>query len=205
MTSIRLSVGMKEQIERRLIHYRFSEEAQQLVAEYAQLASDVYDDVYPNTTQKKMKELPKGWLPTTASISVQFGEAGLSYANLAFAGICYGEISYAGGQGKVECETCRLVPYNERNGCVKQYPYTHPLSKRYDELETRYKALEERIRAGRKAARAAMDQVTTLARLIEVWPEIAPFTEGFERRNTLPAISRPDLNGLLGLPKETAA
>lgn len=205
MASIRLSVGMKEQIERRLIHYRFSEEAQQLVADYAQLASDVYDDVYPEITQKKMEGLPKGWLPTTGEIGAQFGETGSSYTNLSFGGKCYGEISYAGGRGEVERGQSRRVPYSDKSGCSKQYPSTHPLSERYEELEARYKALEERIRAGRKAARAAMDQVTTLARLIEVWPEIAPFTEGFEKRNTLPAISRPDLNGLLGLPKDNAA
>ena len=86
MASIRLSVGMKEQIERRLIHYRFSEEAQQLVADYAQLASDVYDDVYPEITQKKMEALPKGWLPTTGEIGAQFGETGSSYTNLSFGG-----------------------------------------------------------------------------------------------------------------------
>lgn len=205
MSSVRLTVGMREQIERRLIHYRFSEEAQQLVADYAQLADDVYNDIYPELIQKKMEALPKGWLPTTGEIGAQLGETGSSYTNLSFSGKCYGEISYAGGRGDKERGASRRVPYSDKSGCSKQYDATHPLSERYSELENRYKALEERIRAGRKAARAAMDQVTTLNRLIEVWPEIAPFTEGFEKKNTLPAISRPDLNGLLGLPKEDAA
>lgn len=205
MASIRLSVGMKEQIERRLIHYRFSEEAQELVADYAQLASDVYDDLYPELTRKKMEALPKGWLPKVDGVGVQFGDSGSKYTTLSFSGKCYGEISYAGGRGDTERGGSRLVPYSDKSGCSKRYEMTDAASERYDDLEARYKALEERIRAGRKAARAAMDQVTTLARLIEVWPEIAPFTEGFEKRNTLPAISRPDLNGLLGLPKEDAA
>lgn len=206
MASIRLSVGMKEQIERRLIHYRFSEEAQQLVADYAQLASDVYDDVYPEITQKKMEALPKGWLPTTGEIGAQFGETGSSYSNLSFGGKCYGEISYAGGREGNDRGTNRLVPYSDKSGCAKRYEATDPMSERYEQLEARYKDLEERIRVAKKVARAAMDSVTTINRLKEVWPEIAPFTERFETRpNQLPAISRPDLNGLLGLPKENAA
>lgn len=205
MSSVRLSVSIKEQIERRLIHYRFSEEAQQLVSDYADLAHEVYEDLYPEITRKKMEALPKGWLPSTDGVGVQFGDSGSRYTTLSFSGKCYGEISYAGGRGETERGGSRRVPYSDKSGCSKRYEMTDPMSERYDELESRYKALEERIRAGRKAARAAMDQVTTLNRLIEVWPEIAPFTEGFGKKNTLPAISRPDLNGLLGLPKEDAA
>lgn len=204
MASIRLTTSIKEQLERELIRYRFSEEASTLVGDYAQLAHDVYDDVYSELTRKKMEALPKGWLPHRGGIGVQFGDIGSSYAELNFSGKCYGEISYAGGREGNDRGANRLVPYSDVSGCTKRYEATDPMAERYDSLEARYKDLEERIRVAKKVARSAMDSVTTINRLKEVWPEIAPFTERFETRpNQLPTISRPDLNGILGLPVET--
>lgn len=206
MASVRLTMSIKEQIERRLIRYRFAEEAQQLVADYAQLASDVYDDLYPEITRKKMEAMPKGWLPRVASVGAQFGESSSRYIQLSFDGKCYGEIAKAGGRDKeADYDSPRPVPYSDKDGCLKCYGVSDPLSERYSSLEERWTALEANIRAARRAAKSAMDQVTTLNRLIEVWPEIAPFTEGFANKTSLPAIPRSDLNGLLGLPKEDVA
>lgn len=200
MSSIRLTVSMKDQVERRLIHYRFKEEAETLVGDYAQLAEDVYEDVYPELTRKKMEGLPKGWLPHRPGIKVQLGA---DFTELSFSGKCYGEIAQAGGSSGAQRGTQHLFPYSDQSSCVKQYEATHDIASRYSELEGRYKDLEERIRAAKRAARSAMDSVTTINRLKEVWPEIAPFVESFENRpNQLPAVSRPDLNGILGLPVE---
>ncbi len=203
MTSIRLTVGMKEQIERRLVHYRFEEEAQQIVADYSQLAADVYDDLYDQLTQRKMGTLPDGWLPSSSQLKVQFGG---DYTQLDFGGKCYGDIAYANGRPGAERGMTRLFPSCDKDKTLRVYEATHPLAMRYDALENRYHELEGCVRAAKKVARAAMDSVTTLARLEEVWPEVAPFTEGFkEQPSNLPTISRADLNEVLGLPKEEAA
>jgi hypothetical protein len=204
MSTVRLSVGIKESVERELISYRFAEEAKTLVSDFATLALDVYHDVYPETDRVKMQRLPRGWLPKRGDVKVTFaGEM----TQLPFRGRCHGEIARARGKDGCSTEAERLIPFSDYGGrCVKQYEATHDLAERFAALEQRWSQLEADIRAAQRAARAAMDSVTTVKRLIEVWPEVAPFVQHYENKpNTLPAVPRSDLNVALGLPKEIAA
>ncbi|OBU06974.1 Nmad5 family putative nucleotide modification protein [Morganella psychrotolerans] len=97
----------------------------------------------------------------------------------------------------------RLTP--DDNKCL--FPADHELSKRFTQLIDKEAGIEKREVEIRANVKAALDSVTTIKKLISVWPEakeILPENEQPERM-MLPAIKVENLNNLIGLPTESEA
>lgn len=94
----------------------------------------------------------------------------------------------------------QLTPHKNKN----LFPAEHELSKRFTQLnekEALIKKKEDEIKANVKAA---LNSVSTIKRLIDVWPEAKELIPDDINKTsaTLPAVQVEDLNNLIGLPTE---
>ncbi|MEG0281210.1 MAG: Nmad5 family putative nucleotide modification protein [Morganella sp. (in: enterobacteria)] len=97
----------------------------------------------------------------------------------------------------------RLTP--EDGKCL--FPADHKLSKRFTQIIDKEAGIEKREVEIKANVKAALDSVTTIKKLISVWPEvkeILPESEQLERV-MLPAVKVENLNSLIGLPTESEA
>lgn len=92
-----------------------------------------------------------------------------------------------------------------RNRCL--FDADHEITKRFDEVFAAEAKLEARRKDIESTVWAALNSVTTIKRLIEVWPESKELIpDGVDTaKQTLPALKVEDLNRLIGLPTEQAA
>ncbi len=202
MASTRLTTSIREHIAKLALSHRFADELMALVADRAAFAEAVYRDIYKQTEREKMAALPEGWLPTVNHIDVQFGE-GCRYLTLWFNGSFYGDLWWISTPVEV---IFKAIPFKHQHGCVKVYEPTHKLSVRFEELDARLTVLRDKHGAAKRQIEAALGSVTTVGKLLELWPEIAPFTKDFNGiPSPLPAIPTSDLNALLDLPVAEAA
>ena len=96
-----------------------------------------------------------------------------------------------------------LTPHQSK--CL--FPADHELSKRFTQLNEREATIEKKEIEIKANVKAVLDSVTTIKRLISVWPEakeILPESERLERA-MLPAVKVENLNSLIGLPTESEA
>lgn len=104
------------------------------------------------------------------------------------------------GNDKDDNEIRLLTP--SRDKCL--FSADHELSKRFEKLnkkESRIKKKESEIEAN---VQAALNSVTTIKRLIEIWPESKELipTDISKASIQLPALQVEDLNKLIGLPTD---
>lgn len=196
MASVKLTNAHRDEILKRVLAHAFKAEAEKIRDDFAALAGAVYDDVFSAAERKQMEALPQGWLPTDDDISVRLGS---DYRYLKFNG------RNARVDDLVPCvpakETLRRFPASKISSCCKVYEASHPLTVRFRELENARDDLLLRVSDATAKTRAALNRATTLARLVEGWPEIEPFTTFIPTdRPALPAIQTDVLNGLLDLP-----
>ena len=180
MSSVRLNQQIRNTILQRMLKHAFSERLETLDKEEEALGDDIYDDIYPKEIRKKMAALPADYLPIA------------KYHHVAFGGQVT-QIKWA----ELRRISSDLYGYHT----AKAYDAADPFSKRFFELEKhRAKLKEERERAA-KAAAAALNSCTTIKKLLEVWPEAAPFVEDFTAPPAVLALtlSIKDLNAQLGL------
>lgn len=200
----KLTNWMRETIAKSVMQHRFSDAAVAIVKERAAFAMEVYRDIYSEAERRRMKALPAGWLPSEDDISAQFGD-GRHYEQVNFSGAVYGSIS------KMLPEAIDRVylpvAYAHRSGCAKSYEPTDDLSVRYVALKEKTEELSRQIDSAQRQTDAAIANATTIGRLVEMWPEIEPFTTVYEgdKPRTLPAIPTSQLNALLDLPISEAA
>lgn len=79
------------------------------------------------------------------------------------------------------------------------------LREKLDDVKYRYVSLDEEIKDFKTTVEKAVSKFTTVAKLVEAWPEVEPM---IPKDNIIPiakgtqlAISREDLNAICGLPK----
>lgn len=80
----------------------------------------------------------------------------------------------------------------------------HEITKRFDEIMNEEQKLNARAKEIEATVWAALNSVTTLKRLIEVWPECKELIpeNSDNARASLPALKVEDLNRMIGLPTE---
>jgi hypothetical protein len=199
--SARLTKEIREAITKDLIKHRFEDTVKDVYAQRAALADAVYRDIYTKAQREQIEALPEGMLPSVDDLSVNFGT---SYTNVYFSGYTYGDLTKVISADRTGCY--RRVWYKHKSGSVKVYDATHKLAIEYDRLQGVKADLEKEIDAARRASMGAMASVGTVKRLIEAWPEIAPFAKRFDaERPSLPMIQTDRLNDILGLPVSEAA
>lgn len=200
----RLTKDIKETLLKKLLVHAYKDRVQEAVNANAHFAVKVYNDAFAKDLEK-INALPKGWLPTDTDIKVQFGP---TVQRLYFRGTL-GNYSLDAPLrdcgAKVIYDTSYPFPANKKETVVKQYGGVHPLVSEFDSLKAKFSELETEIHRATKTIEAAMNSVTTVKKLIEVWPEVEEFAKPYlEQVPNLPSIPRQELNALLDLPPETA-
>ncbi|MEF3108810.1 Nmad5 family putative nucleotide modification protein [Raoultella sp. WB_B2P2-3] len=80
----------------------------------------------------------------------------------------------------------------------------HEITKRFDEIMNEEQKLNARAKEIESTVWAALNSVTTLKRLVEVWPESKELIpeNSDSVKSSLPALKVEDLNRMIGLPTE---
>lgn len=180
MATVRLSNYIKETVISSLLSHAFDEREKALDKEWFALGDAVYQDLYPEDVQKKMKALPSGFLPVDDDVRVSFGGD--------FTRVYFGEN--------------RMLSRAHQANAARVYDDKHPLSVRHAAFRKAKDALSLEKSGAKSSAQAILDSVTTVKKLIEVWPEVEPFVKQFQQTDTgryLPALPIKDLNARLGL------
>lgn len=199
--STRLTNDLRDAIAADILRHRFNEQVDALIADRAAFAEAVYCDIYRKSDREKMEALPKGWLPECSKVGVQFGSTGRSYENVNFDGSFYGPLGAMRTRVKDKPSTDRRMQNRHAHGCAKVYDDQHKLSIRRQELDDRFSALKADFEAAKRQTNAALASVNTIKRLIEAWPEVAPFATKHEAApRQLPSVPTEKLNEMLGLP-----
>lgn len=199
----RITNEHRSKILKDVLAHRFAKPTEKLVADYAKLAEDIYNDVYGVTTRQEMQKLPKGWLPSASTIKVKLGEK--TYAELPFNGF----IRHVNAPDCVPIKPdvmWRLCKADDVSRVLEVYEATHAFAERYEELQFRAKDLREAIDGATMLANSILEKGTTLAKLLSIWPEVKPFAEFLSApKPKLPAMPISTLNGMLDLPVNKAA
>lgn len=120
--------------------------------------------------------------------------------NLGGMNVCYPNHSALSG----EFEDLMLIHLS--NGAKPTLPADNPLVQKFLDAEAKVKELDSSIKTIRENVRAVVYSVTTVKRLIEVWPESAELIpkEVEVVRAGLPAINFESLNAAIGIPTKKA-
>lgn len=203
MSTTRLTSSIRDSILKELQTYAFLERAQaQIDAEIA-FSVAVFEDVYgPHLDM--IKAAPDGFFPMDDDFKVYF-EYDCQQLNFN-AGFDYSVDAQWRGFGVRARENAnRRMPYKaQSNQAVKKYDLTHPLTAQFLKLKADRETLVAEISKATRTAKATLESVTTISKLIDVWPEARVFAEKYqidgERKAILPTIPRRELNNALGLP-----
>lgn len=199
MASTRLTQSARDQIASAVLLHRFQEPVDALIADRAAFADEVYNDIYRKSDREKMAALPKGWLPETNAINVQFGDQ-RGYEILQFSGHFYGKLGSVRTPSDNKRVERRAFSKNV-HGCVKVYDTGHRLAVKHTALDQRYTELKAEFEAAERQVKAALSSATTVNRLVEMWPEVEPFARKFDASPLkVPSIPTDQLNKLLDLP-----
>jgi hypothetical protein len=157
-----------------------------------------YEAAFSELDRKRLQAAPDGWFPKASSVKVAVEDTNEVL-----------EIKFADAQ---------RVPYevhNSRHGTHiasiirPDHPYMAARNAVRDAkavLDAMNKDVEERERALRAKVKAVIESVTTIGRLVEVWPEVQDFLPEVMAgpKGNLPATLISDLNAELGIVREAA-
>lgn len=143
-------------------------------------AETVYKALYKPEDLARINALPDGWLATRTDIRVKIGTSGYNYRSLDFAA----PRRFLDSTG--ECAMA-LNARDELAGIIEDY------IRERDRVMAKKEQLKESLQA-------VLNSVTTIGRLLEVWPEARVFTESLDlSRPQLPALPIKSLNKQLGI------
>jgi hypothetical protein len=184
----RLTVDIKNSILVAVLHHAFEKREKELIAQEHELAGLVYADVYKDTFAK-MNALPDGYLPERSDISVAFGSKD-SIAVLHMRGLY----------------RCAKKWHGWCDGVPKIYEHKHPLTLHYQRYAKAKDALKQERKDAERKANAVINSVTTVKRLLQVWPEAEKFIKPHLGNSESRALTVPmiELNKALGLPPDAS-
>lgn len=217
MATQRLTKNIRKDLCDKLLERAFKARAQEIVQEIHEFAIELYRDVLGDDVERVM-ELPDGWLPKGSEVTVVFaGEVQCVYFGGSFSHIVDLNLRRVGAESIEPVEKVNRgrygrwempMPAKMTRGASKSYDARHPLCERYKALGNKETDLIQEMDSARRTAEAAMNSVTTVKKLIEVWPEVEEFAKVYlnngERKAVLPMIPRAALNAKLGLPPAEA-
>lgn len=179
MSTIRLTSDLRSQILSHLMECAFGARERELKKAQDALTETIKNTLLPKSLVEKMDQLPKGSFPVVNAIYVQVnGKHHTRHFNPPI-----------------------RVPYYLK-GNTQQFGAESAIAKEHHRLELLKDDLEKQRNEAKAATRAALESVTTLKRLIEVWPEVEPFAKKCVAATSgcrAIAIPIPDLNKKLGL------
>lgn len=202
MSSIRITAELRDGIVANALTQRFASvklqiaEQDEKVRQLTKVRDQAgYEAAFCETDRKRLASAPEGWFPKDTKVKVAVEETNEVI-----------EITFAEAQ---------RVPYevhNNRHGThiasiIKpDHPYMAARNAVRDAkaiLEAMQKDLTEQERGLRAKVKAVVESVTTVGRLVEVWPEVSDLLPEVHAgpKGTLPATLISDLNAEIGLSK----
>lgn len=226
MASTRLTNSIKDALTRRLLEHAFTARSVAQLKAECDLAQEIYDDVMKTREVKlaggtgdrvSWREatdlLPAAWVSRQDYFQAQMGGTVTKFHR-------YDGVEPSYGQNK-NLVGLKRVPPSERHDwtfppnagghvTIHVYDHAHEFTKRKDLLANSRSDLLEEISSTDRSVRATLDSVTTVQRLIVIWPEVEAFASEFltEQKAAaviLPVVARERLNDTLGLPPGVAA
>lgn len=186
MASVRLTNSIRDAIRIKVMNRAFDKLHADTKDQEHKLAAAVYRVAFTAKQRKLMDSLPQGWLPELNYMRVEFKEGTIGYTNLT-----------------VKDDEKLRVPNNKNNyNAIAVIESGHIL----EEVALKWKKDKEDIRQRYEKTRlsvcAILDSVTTVKKLIDIWPEAKEFILPYmsESKCTLPAIQFKEVNKMLGLP-----
>jgi hypothetical protein len=205
MSTIRINAELRDGIIANALTQRFAADRLQIAEQEEKLhqltkARDQagYEAAFSEIDRKRLQAAPEGWFPKSSSVKVAVEDTNEVI-----------QISFAEAQ---------RVPYevhDNRHGThiasiIKpDHPYMAARNAVRDAKaikEAMEKDVQERERALRAKVKAVIESVTTVGRLVEVWPEVQDFLPEVMAgpKGNLPATLISDLNAELGIVREAA-
>lgn len=215
MASTRLTNSIKDQLTTMLIEHAFSARCvKQLDTElvFAQKIYDLYMDkttVNVNGIKVKLvdmiKNIPDSWKTKDTDFYVEIAGSrekidryyGVGNPNSNFVGVIYPHHS--------DRVKWFFSPNFNSYSVSMVIPARDKLANEFTKLKDARKDLEKEISTLEKSTRSTMDTVTSVQKLIVLWPEVEAFASKFLTEKSaatqfLPVIAREKLNDALGLP-----
>lgn len=195
----RLTNSIRDAISNDILKKRFTEEVQTLSDKYAELADAIYKAVMKDRL-KRIQGLPKEWFPSEKSIYIRLG---VEFTRLYFAGLTH----HNGDSLAVfvdRKEESRPFTNDLKGNCVGLYDVGDVFVIEFNKLNREKEKIAENLKTARLMIDKTLYSVSTIEKLIEIWPEVEaiakPYLEKGERKALLPDIPRAKLNDLLKLP-----
>lgn len=201
-TMVRLNSSIRDYVIRALLNKKFVKQdlGEQKLAETEKSAAEVsaklaYEAAFTKDTRKILTEAAPGMFPFASSARIRIENSPGNYYDKDFT---FGEN--------------KPVPfrnsYHGGNQFAAVIPGDHPLAKALKaweeakkELEIAQQQLREEKSATRRKLETVINSVTTVKRLVEVWPEVQEFLPEVVSGNDggVPAVLIADLNKEFGL------
>lgn len=214
----RLTKSIREALLKKLLQRAFQERAQAHVQRCSEFAVRVYEDALA-THLEAIRAIPPGWLPGGDDLKVYVGGdmERLCFNGSMGNGCLTTTLRETGAKEVDDLEGSVPGSFNRphlpfpaklRGQCLKQYEAGTPIAEEFTAIKGAQEDLETEISRASRTTSTAMASVTTVPKLIEVWPEVEEFAKHYidhgERKAILPAIPRAELNAKLGLPPSEA-
>lgn len=163
MRSARLNARVREAVLERLMQHAFKEPKEEISRLSEELASEVYDDVYPPSVRRKMRGLPEGFLDTAASLRVCFG----------------------GQVADLRVSPRPVADCHARStAAARSYPADHRFALEWGKIDAKYQLLTAQMSVARRQAKALLESCSTCRQLVDSWPEVEPFVRDFTEATT---------------------
>lgn len=197
----RLNAEVRYDIVNAAIKHAFAVKIEALRADHEALALAIYNACYPPAVQKRMNDLPKSWLPTRSILTIRVGSDDHQF-------MLSGSEARYGGRGefpdfhiKDAKDVYKRVPYGDHSGTIKVFDHNHEIAEPIAKFVQKRQVLYDELCAARNKTAATVNTFYTSEKLVEAWPEIAPFIPANMKPTVqLPAVPTADLNAMLGLP-----
>lgn len=220
MASTRLTHSIRDSVTKRLMEHAFEGRCKTHFEMELAFVEEVFGDLMLNRTiiyrgektpvGKVIEELPIDWVDRYDYFHAEFAGQKMKldkYDGLQ-SGDGYREVNRLVGVKVTphhEQVKWRFWPNARPHYSLVAYDASHEFSKRAEVLTAARADLIKEIESARASTRSTLEQVTTVQRLIVLWPEVEAFARAYLNEETaakalLPVIARERLNETLGLP-----
>jgi hypothetical protein len=171
---IRLTETIREHIILHAVRYTFDERRKELGERESIITNKAIDYVIGDDNLRLMKKLPDNFFAYRTDIRIH-SKDNYSYKKLLNGRLVPAFIAYSGAE----------------------LPATNGLWREINAVDREKAALEDERGELTTKIRAMLAGITTVKRLLEVWPESEPFLPSFEEKANLPAVQAEDLNTMI--------
>lgn len=176
---MRLTNQIRQDILKALLDQRFEKEQNENKRQLDALGEKIYNSVYTPELLGLMAQLPGNSFRKVSRLTARFGTDYHSF-NL---------------------PKVRELLHLHHQVCF-EIPLDSELGKEYTDLRNKHNELNDKRSETSRKVLATLNSVTTMHKLLKVWPEVEPFVKGYLFSSpNLPALPTQELNKLLGIPK----